>query len=315
MVLRRFGELFMQLSWKKDKKAKLGRTVIIKKLISELPAGVKNTTEKEFRKLRRGLELTGGEIDQIYSVARRAFQDRYGNAAAEAPTPPTELVLPASADQKEIINSSVDPENETLSRMLDDKLEAFFTRERKKQEGQWKKTRKSDIQCYHCGKKGHIQRDCKFAKGAYAVLGENSAVMIKGKINGQKEPMMVDSGAGPCIIDLQTLKNINADIQIESCKRKLHGIGSTEAIGTAKIDVELHPNVKVQQQTFHVVDKLGVVLLGRSFLKKFDSLEINWKMMGLKIDGNAISGSKVINGENLILGCSSPMTKRQTEGT
>ena len=66
-------EDFYAVLLEKDKKAKLGRTVIIKKLISELPAGVKNTTEKEFRKLRRGLELTGGEIDQIYSVARRAF--------------------------------------------------------------------------------------------------------------------------------------------------------------------------------------------------------------------------------------------------
>ena len=60
-------EDFYALLLEKDKKAKLGRTVIIKKFIAELPSGIKTTTQKEFKKVRKGLELTIAEIDQIYS--------------------------------------------------------------------------------------------------------------------------------------------------------------------------------------------------------------------------------------------------------
>ena len=55
-----------------------------------------------------------------------------------------------------------------------------------------------------------------------------------------------------------------------------------------------------RQQVFKVVDNLNnVILLGRNFLSKFESLEIYWKKMTLKIDGQLIKGDKVIQGGEL----------------
>ena len=192
-------------------------------------------------------------------------------------------------------------QQQDLSKMLDDKLEAYFAeREKKSVTPKTTKTnnRRNDVTCYHCGKKGHMKRDCWKWKNENVgcVLGSNSAVMIRGKINGRREAMLVDSGAGPCIIDLATLKSINADITLEAVNTKLEGIGTAEVLGTARLDIELHPEIKVKQQVFKVVDKLGVVLLGRNLLKKLSSLEISWKSMELRIDGHVIPSSKVING-------------------
>ena len=82
-------------------------------------------------------------------------------------------------------------------------------------------------------------------------------------------------------------------------------------IGTTEIDVTLHPQVKANKQRFVVVPKLDVILIGRDLLKKFNSLEVSWKCMELKIDGYVIPGSKVIKGgevdSRILLGHEKPM--------
>ena len=296
-------EDFYALLVEKDRKARLGRTTIIKKFIAELPEGIKTATQKQFKKIRGNLELTKDEVDRIYASARQFYQEKYGNKAPPTlPHKEPELVLPVCDDVPDAQGQADD----TISKMLDEKLDAYFAERERNQKarqppssgqrqppssGQW-----GAVICHFCKKRGHVQRDCWLKKGTYCTLGSNSAVMVQGRLNNTKTSMMVDSGAGPCVIDLPTLQKIKPEAKIEPTKKSLHGIGTTDVVGTAKLDVALHTDVNVSQQMFHVVSKLGVVLLGRSLLKKFDSLEISWRCMELKIDGHTIPGSKVING-------------------
>ena len=54
-------------------------------------------------------------------------------------------------------------------------------------------------------------------------------------------------------------------------------MGTALTVGIIELDVELHPGLR-KKKDFKVVNDLnGVILIGRTFLKTFDTLEIDWK--------------------------------------
>jgi len=195
---------------------------------------------------------------------------------------------------------AITDEVETIDKMLNERLDAYFAskegRKTARPPKQTNQRHRPRVICHFCKKEGQIQKDCWNRKGAYFSFGSNNAVMVQGRLNNAKTTMMVDSGAGPCVIDLPTLQKISPGIQVQPANRSLHGIGTAKVIGTAEVDVVLHAQVKAERQSFLIVPELGVVLLGRDFLKRFNSLEISWRCLELKIDGHIIPGSKVING-------------------
>ena len=115
--------------------------------------------------------------------------------------------------------------------------------------------------------------------------GEDTSVLVGGFINRKKVDLLIDTGAGPCVIDMGTigkLGNENA-IDISEAGKQLNGLGNARVIGTIKLDVFLHSHLK-QSQVFKVVEDIGgIILLGRKFLSKFKSLQINWREMTLVV--------------------------------
>ena len=112
---------------------------------------------------------------------------------------------------------------------------------------------------------------------------------------------MIDTGAGPCVIDLMVLNGLDTKkkVNIESAGGSLKGVGASKVIGTVSLNVNLHPDIN-GTQVFKIVENLdGMILLGRSFLKKFNSLEVDWSKMMLKINGKLIKGNSVIQGGKL----------------
>ena len=209
------------------------------------------------------------------------------------------MSFPVEAEPAEKEEEDTD---QALSRMLDEKVDAYFANRGRGQSAASSSrdgargNHRNPVRCHFCKKLGHIQKDCWKKKGVYCTLGSNSAVMIQGKLNSLRTEMMIDSGAGPCVLDVRTLERITPKAKVEPTEKSLHGIGTAKVIGTTTIDVKLHPQIENRKQKFLVVQELGVVLLGREFLQKFDSLEISWRQMQLKIDHHTIPGTKVING-------------------
>ena len=131
--------------------------------------------------------------------------------------------------------------------------------------------------------------------------GEDTSVLVRGFINRKAVDLLIDTGAGPCVIDLRTLKKLNKSNCINYAEggRQLHGLGDANVIGTVTLDVSLQSKLR-RTQTFKVVKDLGgTILLGRKFLAKFGSLQINWRKMTLKIDDILIGGKDVIQGGSL----------------
>ena len=74
------------------------------------------------------------------------------------------------------------------------------------------------------------------------------------------------------------------------------GLANIRTVGTVTLEVVLHENVTCTQE-FDVVKNIGgMILLGRKFLQKFESLQVKWKTMELKIGYTIIRGEEVIQG-------------------
>ena len=123
--------------------------------------------------------------------------------------------------------------------------------------------------------------------------------MVHGKINNKDTKMLIDNGAGPCIIGLNKLRKIKTDnLNMSKGGKTLNGLGTTKSLGTMNLLVTLPNNIK-QNQEFTVVEDLEVILLGCSFLSKFENLEVYWKSMKIRINGKEVMGDLVVCGGEL----------------
>ena len=309
----------------KEKKARLGTTTIIKKFISELPKQMKPKMHQKFSEYRITTpagELTDQQVERLYILARRIYNEQYNtilnqNVKTESAFNVVENPPNASKSDEELKNI-IAVQNSSI-RDMQEKLDAFMVSEKKFDS-------RRIPRCFHCDKPGHVIRDCRFLQGrnqqqrgnqtsksentkgrddksrygyCQLPLNENRAMMVKGRLNGKAFDMLVDTGAGPCIIGLNKLKNIcKEDITVQKSGKMLKGLGSVKSLGTIILPVSLPSNIKKDQE-FIVVENLDVVLLGCKFLSKFDKLEVNWKSMKICIDGKEISGEAVLCGGEL----------------
>lgn len=133
-----------------------------------------------------------------------------------------------------------------------------------------------DKRCPRCGAKGHSLMNCNTSKvssvqqstEAAGSAACESAVLLSVKLGGQCASALIDSGAGPSVIDKGTLLNLGL---LRKIKRQNHGhvlgVGNIEipVFGHAELDVELEGGLSFAH-TFTVLDSYDdIVLLGRSF--------------------------------------------------
>ena len=167
-----------------------------------------------------------------------------------------------------------------------------------------------DKRCPRCGAKGHILMNCSASKVSCVqpdvespdTAAAESAVLLSVKLNGQSASAMVDSGAGPNVIDKGTMLKLGL---LRSIKRQesghVLGVGNTKVpvFGQAELDVELDDGMR-NRESFTVLDSYDdAVLLGRSFLSGFPSVEFDWAKHRIRLgdswyDANImLSGGKV----------------------
>ena len=109
----------------KDRKALLGTSVVIKKFILELPDGVKRAAQKHYKKVRErnpGL-MTKEEADSIYLVTRTSYQEMFGTKKESLKSEEPQMSFPVEAEPAEKEEEDTD---QALSRMLDEKVDAYF---------------------------------------------------------------------------------------------------------------------------------------------------------------------------------------------
>ena len=166
-----------------------------------------------------------------------------------------------------------------------------------------------DKRCPRCGSKGHSLMNCGANKvstvqqnvGSSEMLNE-SAVLLSVKLDDQITSAIIDSGAGPSVIDKGTMPKLGL---LRSINRQddghVLGVGNIEipVFGQAELVVELEGGCSVPH-TFTVLDSYNdTVLLGRSFMSKFPSVEFDWANHRIRLgkswyDTNAmLSGGKV----------------------
>ena len=103
--------------------------------------------------------------------------------------------------------------------------------------------------CPACGQKGHRLQECKVDKpnpGGRRVFTTEMAlpelsVVVKAEINGVPITVILDSGAGPSVLDYGTLKNLGLAKHLSDNPGKIYGLSQVPVvvIGSEHLTVDL----------------------------------------------------------------------------
>ena len=166
--------------------------------------------------------------------------------------------------------------------------------------------------CPRCGEKGHNLYDCTATKvspepvvGAVNQANDSSrpsrdcAVLLPVKLDGHDSVALIDSGAGPSVIDKGSLLKLKLLRTIKRAKNShVQGVGNAHApiFGHANLSVTLADGRAVPCE-FTVLDTYDeTILLGRSFLCKFSSLEFDWDGRRIRLGDSWYDASIMLSG-------------------
>ena len=141
--------------------------------------------------------------------------------------------------------------------------------------------------CPACGQKGHLLKDCSDRKSSgskYKVMqagqrngnSEMSAVLPV-TLNGEPITALLDSGAGPSVLDIRTVCDLGLDSKMTRKTGKVFGLSQdpVEVIGRVTLTLDLGDE-QVIQHSFEILDGAqDTCILGRDLLAKFDTTEFN----------------------------------------
>ena len=122
-----------------------------------------------------------------------------------------------------------------------------------------------DKRCPACGQKGHTLKDCSTNRqdgdkrrvmytGHLRSHGELSAALSV-KLNGESVSALVDSGAGPSVIDIETVRDLGLEVELVNKTGKTFGLAKepVEVIGTLKLTLDLG-NRQIPRSSVRSVD-------------------------------------------------------------
>ena len=163
-----------------------------------------------------------------------------------------------------------------------------------------------DKRCPSCGQKGHPIRDCSTGhKDKDSVLkaetdgtGAELSVLISIKLNGMPTSGLVDSSAGPSVIDIGTVRALGLEELVQSKDGRVYGISREPVHIMGKLDLTVHLGDKqVLEHTFEVLKNTGATcILGRDLLKKLGTTEFDWQSQQVRLGTTWKSSQVMIEG-------------------
>ena len=143
--------------------------------------------------------------------------------------------------------------------------------------------------CPSCGQKGHTLKDCSIlskGRNSHSVLstkldglGAELSVLIAMKLNGKQTNGLLDSGAGPSVIDIGTVRELGLEQSMRIKEGQVYGISREPVyvVGELELTVDLGDK-QVLEHKFEVLKVTGTTcILGRDLLKKLGTTEFNWQ--------------------------------------
>ena len=146
-----------------------------------------------------------------------------------------------------------------------------------------------------CGQKGHTLKDCSTNRqdgdkrrvmytGHLRSHGELSAALSV-KLNGESVSALVDSGAGPSVIDIETVRDLGLEAELVNKTGKIFGLAKepVEVIGTLKLTLDLGNGQILDHQFEVLTGAQSMCILGRDILTRFGVTEFNWQNHKVRI--------------------------------
>ena len=98
--------------------------------------------------------------------------------------------------------------------------------------------------------------------------------------------MLVDSGAGPSVLDVGTVRELGMESHIHRHTSRIYGIGKEpiHMIGNIFICVDMGDNLNVELSFGVLLGTVTIQILGRDFLKKFGSTEFDWDTQKIRLE-------------------------------
>ena len=141
--------------------------------------------------------------------------------------------------------------------------------------------------CPVCGTRGHSLSNCPRKKTGpkqrilqvnNRTLGSELSVILPVKLANAAIEMILDSGAGPSVIDLGTVRYLGLEREIILRAGTVYGVGQNPVhlIGNIALDVDLGDN-QIARHSFGVLaDTNTTRILGRDLLRNFGPTEFDW---------------------------------------
>ncbi len=147
-----------------------------------------------------------------------------------------------------------------------------------------------DKRCTRCGRKGHTIRSCRANFDDIKAVSDSDfseeSIILSELIEGQAMDAMLDTGAGPSVIDKGSLMKLGVIDKIKSSASVVYGLnnGVVQSIGEIKLKVELNESTKKEQTFKVIIADEQVLLLGRNFMNSFGSTEFDWEQGSVRLN-------------------------------
>ena len=129
-------------------------------------------------------------------------------------------------------------------------------------------------------------------------FGAELSVLIAIKLNGVQTNGLVDSGAGPSVIDIGTVCALGLERVMKINFGFLYGISRepVHVVGNLDLTVDLGDK-QVLEHTFEVLKDTGTIcILGRDLLKKLGTTEFDWQSRQVRLGTTWKSSQATIEG-------------------
>jgi hypothetical protein len=110
-------------------------------------------------------------------------------------------------------------------------------------------------------------------------VGEEASVSIPVKVNGKNSQALIDTGAGTNVIDMGLITKLQVSGNLVENRSKIFAVGNVEmeVMGSVELLIDVGDSQVVNCEFTVLATTEPTFILGRQFLKEFQSTEFDWE--------------------------------------